>query len=130
MLRKASLAFVLGTLAGLPASAAALNSVKGHVFVNHGTGFESVHGRAQTMANVGDLVMAKPDGHAKLAYPDGCVVDINPGAVVTVQEHSPCEAGSKPNYAVYALGAAAIVGGAVAISELANGGHNNKPASP
>src|SRR5262249_9718969 len=55
-----------------------------------GDGFQEL--AAPTTANPGDSVMANPGGSAKLHYADGCVIDIRPGAVVSVGEKSPCTA--------------------------------------
>jgi hypothetical protein len=72
----------------LPASAATLNAVQGQVLVNHGSGFQRAASGMD--AREGDLVMANPGGSAKLIYPGGCVVEVKPGTVVTVNGGSKC----------------------------------------
>ena len=55
-------------------------------------------------ASPGDLVMASPNSSGKITYADGCVVEVTPGAVVAVQEYSPCttpeRSGFKPGYLI------------------------------
>jgi hypothetical protein len=72
------------------ASAATVDSIEGRVLLNRGDGFQVL--AVATTANPGDKVMASPDGSAKLRYGDGCVIDVRPGAVVSVGEKSPCTA--------------------------------------
>ena len=83
-------AFCVGILLGSAASAATLDSIEGSILLNRGDGFQEL--AAPTTANPGDSVMANPGGSAKLHYADGCVIDIRPGAVVSVGEKSPCTA--------------------------------------
>jgi hypothetical protein len=45
-------------------------------------------------AKAGDSIMVSPGGRAKLAYPDGCKVDVESGAITTVTPLSPCASGS------------------------------------
>jgi hypothetical protein len=74
------------------ATAATVEPVQGQVTVNQGQGFERVDGRVD--ANVGDSIMVSPDGAATVAYPDGCQVNVQPGAVMTIAPLSPCASGS------------------------------------
>jgi len=111
----ASIAFVCGVLTSLPALASAYVEPSGGVAISHGYGFQQIAGKTEVEA--GDSVIASPGGHAKIVYPDGCVVDVNPGAVVTVQETSPCKAGALPvggGHVGWYVAGAAVVGGAVA----------------
>jgi hypothetical protein len=88
-----SLSFVVfcgGMLLCSAASAATVDSLKGRVLLNRGDGFQVL--AAPTSANPGDTVMASPGGNAKIRYADGCVIDVHPGAVVSVGEKSPCTA--------------------------------------
>jgi hypothetical protein len=78
----------IGVCLSLPASAATLNAVQGQVLINHGDGFQRVTSGAE--AREGDLVMANPGGSAKLLYPGGCVTEVKPGSVVTVNDGSKC----------------------------------------
>jgi hypothetical protein len=124
----ASSLFFVGLFLSPSAFAATVESVQGPVSFNHGEGFRQVAGT--TAAAVGDKVMAGPGGSASIVYPDGCAVTVNPGAVVTIQEPSPCKAGFINNLAPFAVGTA-IVAGAFVISTLNNeNNNNNKPASP
>lgn len=71
------------------ASAASLSGVQGEVLVNAGQGLKPVTGAANLKA--GDIVIAQK-GSAKLIYPDGCTINIDPGASATISEKSPCAA--------------------------------------
>ena len=51
-------------------------------------GFQRVANGAE--AREGDLVMANPGGSAQLIYPGGCVTEIKPGTVITVNDGSKC----------------------------------------
>jgi hypothetical protein len=73
-------------------SAATVESVRGQLSVNKGLGFEPVNGRV--VVKMGDSVMVSPDGAAIVTYPDGCKVDVQPGAVTTIVQLSPCASGS------------------------------------
>jgi hypothetical protein len=83
-------AFCAGMIVCSAASAATVDSIEGRVLLNRGDGFQVL--TVATTANPRDKVMASPDGSAKLRYADGCVIDIRPGAVVSVGEKSPCTA--------------------------------------
>ena len=78
----------VGVCLSLPASAATLNAVQGQILINHGNGFQHVANGAA--AREGDLIMANPGSSAKLIYPGGCVTEIKPGTVVTVNDGSKC----------------------------------------
>jgi hypothetical protein len=89
--------FVLGGVvfygaASWAATGATLEPVQGDLWINHGKGFEKVDKRIE--AKVGDSVMVNPGGYAKLTYPDGCEVNVKPGAVTTIAPLSPCASGS------------------------------------
>ena len=85
-----SAAFCVGMLLCSASFAATVDSIEGRILLNRGDGFQVL--AAPTTANPGDSVMANAGGNAKLRYPDGCVIDIHPGAVVSVGEKSPCTA--------------------------------------
>jgi len=68
--------------------AATLTSVQGPVSVNDGSGYEPVSG--PTQLNVGDTVMARPDGSAWVIYDDMCSVPVKPGHVVIIAPEPPC----------------------------------------
>jgi hypothetical protein len=90
--------FLAASLAGCclivagPCLAATVEPVQGQLSVNHGQGFVKVDGRID--ANVGDAVMVSPNGSAVVSYPDGCKIDVQPGAVMTIAPISPCASGS------------------------------------
>lgn len=92
LLRTLVLGLVSAALLASTCSAATIKPVRGQVSVNRGQGFEPVNNEAH--AKVGDLVMVSPDGAALVAYPDGCKVDVHPGAVMTIAPLSPCASGS------------------------------------
>jgi hypothetical protein len=85
-------AFLCGTASWAANHAATLEPVQGDLWINHGKGFEKVDSRIE--AKVGDSVMVNPGGYAKLTYPDGCEVNVKPGAVTTIAPLSPCASGS------------------------------------
>src|ERR1700761_1434624 len=87
MFARTILALVPLLVAGA-ASAQSIGNVKGNVLVNHGTGFVAVAGA--TPLKIGDTVMARPGASATLNYADGCKVDVIPGAVLTLENISPC----------------------------------------
>lgn len=72
--------------------AATVERSEGILMINKGKGFKLV--KHQVVAKAGDSIMVSPDGHAKLVYPDGCKVDIQPGVVTTVTRLSPCASAS------------------------------------
>ena len=93
--------------------AATIEPVKGNLSINHGQGFEKVNGRVS--AGVGDAVMVSPNGSAVVAYPDGCKVNVEPGAVITIAPISPCASGSfaqdqshSPQLGTYIVGAGVL----------------------
>jgi hypothetical protein len=106
--------------------------VRGVASINQGQGFQTIFGRVQ--GNPGDSVMVAPGGSAKITYDDGCTQDVNPGAVVTIQNPSPCAAGAfaqtgDPAFWVV-LGGTVIAGG-VAVCEAIQGclsSNANRPA--
>lgn len=134
-------------LAGTAASAATVVPVNGEVSVNQGKGFEKLTTAFE--AKAGDAVMVSPGGSAKVAYPDGCAVQLNPGAVMVIAALSPCASGSTAQEGdqnnndnndnkigtALAVGGAAGAAGFVIYEMTQNGqGQNNnnqgKPASP
>lgn len=85
----ASVAVACGLLLTVPCLAATVDSVRGQVSINRGDGFRRVTGTIQ--ANTGDSVMVSPKGRARVVYPDGCALNVDPGAVVTITAQSPCK---------------------------------------
>src|ERR1700674_2270401 len=92
----ASIALVLGIFCSAPSLAATVEPVRGRTSINQGDGtFHPVTGRLE--ATIGDSIMVSPDGMARIVYADGCVVDVNPGAVVTISAQ-PDRKGPADNY--------------------------------
>ena len=122
MHRLALPAFALGFVLCSPAWAANVEVVQGQISINHGQGYKPVRGKSDAFP--GDSVMASPNGSGKIVYEDGCVVEVKPGAVVTVEPTSPCQAGasnsgSRRGYIIGGVVVAGVVGGVIA---LAGGG--------
>ena len=110
--------------------AATLGAIQGNVLVNRGGGYKTVKGA--TNLTPGDTVMAQAGGSAQIVYPDGCVVPVEVGAVVTVGEASPClrlgwlERPEVPREFLIGVGVVGAVAGAVIIWE---GSNNDEPVS-
>lgn len=125
-------------LIGSAAWAATVAPVNGEVSVNQGQGFKKLDSAFE--AKVGDAVMVSPGGSAKVSYPDGCAIDLKPGAVMVIAALSPCASGSyadeddhNDNRGGLVVGAAVagITGFVIyEITQSNKGGNNNKPASP
>src|SRR5580658_8187587 len=84
--------FGFSLLIGTACSAATIEPIKGEVSINQGQGFQKIAGLAE--AKEDDAVMVSPDGSAKISYPDGCKVSLQPGVVMTIAALSPCASGS------------------------------------
>ena len=105
--------------------------------INRGTGFGPASAGAEVRA--GDAVMASPGATAQVVYADGCKAPVSPGAVVTIQAHSPC-AGAyaqvvEPN--PYTVAGALVASGAGVAGIVVTSQNNNDnqvlpfgPASP
>ena len=106
--------------------AATVNQTGGQVLVNKGEGYRQVAG--PTQANPGDSVVANPGGSGQIVYPDGCVVGVQPGSVVTIAEQSPCATGGSNVGTNFAIGAAIVGGGVGAFFLL--GKDKDKGGSP
>jgi hypothetical protein len=65
--------------------------------------------------------MVGPNSSAQVSYDDGCVVNVNPGAVYTVTETSPCASNAQQSAqsglttGQIAIGGALIAGGGAGI---------------
>jgi len=114
------------------AQTATIEPVQGDISFSQGQGFQQVDGRLQ--ANVGDSVMVGPDGAAKVVYPDGCQVNVQPGSVASVAPLSPCASGSFADASSFDPGpwlmGAAFVGGTVLFVDRVIQTKNTAPASP
>jgi hypothetical protein len=114
------------------ASAATVTPVEGQVLINQGEGYRLATG--PTEAAPGSSVVANPGGSAQIVYPDGCTVNVEPGAVVAITQESPCATTSAlpppVDGTTIAIGAAVVGAGAIAAILLSQGGDKDKPASP
>ena len=131
----ASIALVVAVLCSAPSLAATVEPIRGRTSINQGDGtFRPVIGRLE--ATLGDAVMVSPDGMARISYEDGCVVDVHPGAVVTITRQPACKDpsdNSSGNFSPqFSVGGAVAVGGVVtgAIILLLRNSKDDKPASP
>lgn len=120
-------------LAVSPCVAATVQPLQGTLSINHGQGFEPVNG--QLTAQVGDFVMVAPGGAATVVYDDGCKVNLQPGAVMTIAPLSPCASGSYAQDSDFNWGGVAmgvVAGGALGfgIYEATKGPDFSSPASP
>jgi hypothetical protein len=148
-LSTALIALGLVAVVGTPARAATVLSDHGHVLVNQGDGYRLV--TQPTAVAPGHLVIVNPGGAGRVAYPDGCTVDIRPGAVYSVAQRSPCQATAgaghvetggtikepppaPPPEGQSSLSAPLILGGAAVAAGvgllLSQGGGGDKSASP
>ena len=85
--RKVS-AFLSAVTLSISSHAATLMPEHGIVLINRGNGY--VNATGPTTVNPGDVVVVNPGGLAWLQYPDGCLVPVLIGAIVTVGQQSPC----------------------------------------
>ena len=135
----ALLALILAASISTASLAATVNVLQGQVLLSRGEGYQLVDG--STEAQPGDTVVVNPGGIAQIVYPDGCMVQVQPPAVVTIAPQSPCQTQQAPTteeqpatdgppvgYGTIAVGAAVVGGGIAAALILLN--QNDKPASP
>jgi hypothetical protein len=125
----------LSLVMGGACAAATIEPAQGDLSINQGQGFQPINSRVD--ANVGDAVMVGPGGAATVVYPDGCKVDVQPGAVTTIAPLSPCASGSyaldqsnnNMNNLVFPIlvGTGAAIALGIGISE-ANKSHTPAPA--
>lgn len=131
--------FLFATVfASSTANAAVLQDVQGDVRVGRDKGFEKVLGSTELLP--GDKIKVGRKASARLVYPDGCNVPVEPGSLSRVAEHSPCSfkaqvgdnnspvflAGGGNDWwpaALILAGLGAAAGGAVA----SEGGYNAQP---
>jgi hypothetical protein len=135
----AVLALVVAASFGTASFAATVNVVQGQVLIRRSTGTQIVNG--STEAQPGEVVAVNPGGIAQIVYPDGCVVQVQPPAVVTITPQSPCQTQQAPpaeeepaqegptiGYGTIVVGAVVVGGGLAAALILLN--QSDKPASP
>jgi hypothetical protein len=100
----ALLAFILGASVSTASLAATVNVLQGQVLLSRGEGYQLVDG--STEAAPGNTVVVNPGGIAQIVYPDGCMVQVKPPAVVTIAPQSPAKRGSHPRRSSRRRGAA------------------------
>jgi hypothetical protein len=112
-----------------------VESDQGDVSINQGQGFQKIDGRID--ANAGDSVMVSPNGSATVSYPDGCQVNVQPGALVTIAPLSPCASGSlaqvpPPNPYLIPMVIGGLLGAALGVAAYEASQHHSSPtpASP
>ncbi len=117
-----AIAFVFLVFAASTSSiAASVEVVQGKVSLNRGGGYAQFSG--VTQAKAGDLVMASAGGRARVVYGDGCILEVDPGKVVTVPQDQMCNPGALgANTGTYVLGGLAIAGGVTAVILLTQDG--------
>ena len=127
-------AFCCAMLLSSSTWAATLEPGQGSLTINQGQGFQPVNNRID--ANVGDSVMVGPNGAATVVYDDGCTVNVQPGAVMTIAPLSPCASGSYaqqggPDWGALLLGAGALTLAGVGIYAVSTAPNTNgQAASP
>src|SRR5262245_52430964 len=102
-----------------------VKATSGRGLLNRGDGYRIVGG--EMLGAPGATVVVQPGGSGQIVYPDGCVVDVKPPTVVTVELSSPC-ADSPHNLGdlserTFALGVVVVgvgVGVAVLLSQKDN----------
>lgn len=123
LFRSAALATAIGLAA--PVDAATVKVTGGRVLVNRGDGYRIVAG--EMLAAPGATVVAEPGGSGQIVYADGCVVEVRPPTVVTVELSSPCAgtpynlgASSERTFALGAVVVGAGVGAAILLTQKDN----------
>lgn len=130
----ALIAFGLGGFLSVPSLAATVEPIQGEVGINRGDGVFR-HATSSVEVTIGDSLMVTPGGLARIVYPDGCAIDLNPGAVVTITVESPCKAPSEIASPDFSVGGTVAVGAGIAAAAVIlllvnNKKDNDKPASP
>lgn len=87
----AAIALGLGVFLSSPSLAATVEPILGDVSINQGDGVFRPVLVGRLRATIGDVILVRPGGRARIVYPDGCVVEVKPGAVATISGKSPCK---------------------------------------
>lgn len=122
-------AVIAASLLNWSAQAASVEVIQAPVSVNSGAGYVRISGLIQ--AKPGDTVMASPNGRARVAYGNGCILEVEPGMVVTVPQDANCTPGAHAHHH-YIIGGLVIAGGVAAVILLSQDKSSSpdKPASP
>jgi hypothetical protein len=116
----AIVAFVAAIAVDGASFAATVTATQGQVMINRGQGYQLLVGSSDV--DPGATVVVNPGGSARVVYPDGCAVTVEPLVVHAINAESPCE-GKKEmtkdmtsNTTLYWIGggAALVAGGAYA----------------
>ena len=107
------------------ASAATVSSTGDDSLINPGTGFHKINSTAS--GKKGDVVLAKKST-VTVVYENGCIVEIKPGAVYTIETPEQCLTIGLTTTNVL-VGAAVIggIGAGVAIVASQGGSHGASP---
>jgi len=120
-----------------PSWAITVEPGSGQLSINQGKGFKPVKHRIN--ANVGDAVMVGPGGTATVVYDDGCKINVQPGAVITIESLSPCASASNAAQGSWVCDALqvcvfwvayAVVGSIIGYQISQIHGPTTKPSSP
>ena len=87
----AAIALGLGVLLSWPSVAATVEPIQGDVSINQGDGVFRPILVGRLRATIGDAIMVRPGGRARIVYEDGCVVEVKPGVIATISGKSPCK---------------------------------------
>ena len=87
--------FALLSMATAARADATLTPMEGGVLVSKGQGF--VRMTQPTTLKLGDRAMVAQGSRGKISFPDGCAVDLRPGAVQIVGPVSPCARAQGPD---------------------------------
>jgi hypothetical protein len=86
----AAIALGLGVLLSWPSVAATVEPIQGDVSINQGDGVFRPILVGRLRATIGDAIMVRPGGRARIVYEDSCVVEVKPGVIATITGKSPC----------------------------------------
>ncbi|RTL64767.1 MAG: hypothetical protein EKK41_21070 [Hyphomicrobiales bacterium] len=106
-----------------PPGPPSLVAISGQVLVNRGNGFELA--QPGLVLKPGDLVVANPGATAQVMYPQGCLVPVVPGQVVSVVEKPKCPpltTGVLPAAAAAAAAAGGAGAAGISTAALVGGG--------
>ena len=87
----AAITLSLGVLLGSPSVAATVEPIQGDVSINQGGGVFRPILVDRLRATIGDALMVRPGGRARIVYEDGCVVEVKPVVTATIAGKSPCK---------------------------------------
>ena len=110
------------------AMAASVDVVQGQVSINRGAGYTRISG--VTQAKAGDMVMASPNGRARVAYGNGCMLEVEPGMVVTVPPDTSCNPSMLGSHHTHYIIGGLVIAGGVGAAILLSQDNDDKSSSP